>query len=219
MIFKSVKDGCLLDASNSMYPSVLRGFDHGEESFSLPTSTYFGFVVNGNYELHRQNQHFATLQTGMYFSATGPFTLKGKGEMIVIERLGYRGLMQFGGPVEEVGRLCYIDNSNTTMILPPPRMGDPVFNLLVFPPKVIQTPHIHPTVRLGVVYEGEGECILPNQKPLALKPGIAFLLAEGAVHSFNSFDKKLKIIAFHPDSDTGPTDASHPMLNRTYTKI
>lgn len=218
MIFKMVKDGCLLDASATMYPSVLKGFAKGEESFPLPTSTYFGFVLNGKYELHRNGSHFATLQQGMYFSAPGPFTLKGTGEIIVIERLGYRGLIQFGGPVEDVGRLCYIDNSNTTIILPPPRMGDPVFNLLVFPPKVIQTPHIHPTVRLGVVYEGEGECVTPHQK-LPLKPGIAFYLPEGAVHSFNSFDNKLKIIAFHPESDTGPTDDSHPMLNRTFTKF
>lgn len=218
MMYKMVKEGCVLDASATMYPSVLKGFGRCDENFALPTSTYFGFVLNGKYELQRQGQHYMTLQGGMYFSAPGPLHIKGDGEIIVIERVGYRGLLHVGGPVEDSGRLCYIDNSNTTIIIPPPRMGDPVFNLLVFPPKVIQTPHIHPTIRLGVVFEGEGECVMPNQK-LPLKPGMAFYLPEGLVHSFNSFDGKLKIIAFHPDSDTGPTDDSHPMLNRTFTKF
>ena len=26
----------------------------------------------------------------------------------------------------------------------------------------------------------------------------------------------MDVVAFHPDSDWGPTDAAHPMLNRTY---
>jgi hypothetical protein len=26
----------------------------------------------------------------------------------------------------------------------------------------------------------------------------------------------MDVIAFHPDSDWGPTDEKHPMLNRTY---
>lgn len=218
MIFKAIKNGCVLDASGTMYPSVLKGYEQANETFVASTSTYFGFVVSGEYQLLRTQKPFAVVSKGMYFSTTGPFDLKGSGEIIVVEKLGYRGLQQFGGPVEDSGRLCYIDNCSTTIILPPPRMGDPVFNLLVFPPNVRQTMHIHPTVRLGVVYEGEGECITPHQPPLPLTPGMAFYLAEGAAHCFNSFDKKLKIIAFHPESDTGPTDGSHPMLNRTYTK-
>jgi hypothetical protein len=28
----------------------------------------------------------------------------------------------------------------------------------------------------------------------------------------------LDVIAFHPDSDWGPTDGTHPMLNRTYLR-
>lgn len=219
MIFKPIRDNCVLDATSSMYPCQLNGFTKLDREFAVPTSTYFGFVVSGQYQFSRQGRSQVSLEKGMYFSSVGAFHLQGDGEIVVIEKMGYRGLQQFGGPVEDTGRLCYIDNCSTTMIVPPPRLGDPVFNLLVFPPQIRQTMHIHPTVRLGVVFEGEGECVTPGAAPLPLKPGMAFYLAEGAAHCFNSFDGKLKIVAFHPDSDVGPTDGNHPMLSRTYTKF
>jgi hypothetical protein len=44
----------------------------------------------------------------------------------------------------------------------------------------------------------------------------------GGVHRFLTTDAQLDVIAYHPDSDWGPTDTEHPMLNRTWvdgTKI
>ena len=30
------------------------------------------------------------------------------------------------------------------------------------------------------------------------------------------WDEALRVIAYHPDTDTGPTHTDHPMINRTY---
>jgi hypothetical protein len=34
-------------------------------------------------------------------------------------------------------------------------------------------------------------------------------------HAFQTFDAPMNVIAFHPDSDFGPEDEFHPMINRT----
>jgi len=219
MQFSEVKNNCILDASKTMYPSILSGITQGTLSLKNETSTYYGFVNHGNFTIKMKSSPAQNLVKGMYFSVTGSAEFSGDGQAIVIERVGYRGMNQFGGPVEDKGRLCYIDNCSTSIIIPPARLGDPVFNLLVFPPNTNQTMHIHPTVRLGIVYEGHGECVMPNRDPLPLKPGMAFYLYEEAAHCFRSFGETMKIIAFHPDSDVGPTDETHPMLSRTYTKF
>jgi hypothetical protein len=52
----------------------------------------------------------------------------------------------------------------------------------------------------------------------ALKPGVAFVIEPNLLHSFESGPDGLNVIAYHPDSEGGPTDESHPMLNRTYLK-
>ena len=57
---------------------------------------------------------------------------------------------------------------------------------------------------------------MPEQKELVpLIPGYAFIIETDAVHSFNTLDDTMDIIAFHPDFDTGMTDDDHPMINRT----
>ena len=42
------------------------------------------------------------------------------------------------------------------------------------------------------------------------------MLVEQELHSFKTSDNYMDIIAFHPDSDTGPTDGNHSMINRTF---
>lgn len=219
MKFLDITKNAVMDASDTMYPAILNTIVKGTLEMTSATSTYFGFIIQGNFSVKTAQAPQQDLIGGMYFSVTGPSTFTGEGKAIVIEKLGYRGMNQIGGPVEEKGRLCYIDNCSTSIIIPPPRMGDPVFNLLVFPPETRQTMHIHPSIRLGVVFEGEGECCLADNTKTPLKPGMAFYLQEGQPHCFNSFGKPMKIIAFHPDSDIGPTDESHPMLSRTYTEF
>jgi hypothetical protein len=35
------------------------------------------------------------------------------------------------------------------------------------------------------------------------------------LHSFATKDEPMRVIAYHPDSDFGPTHEDHPMINRT----
>lgn len=218
--FSQLISGQVFSALQTMYPCILHGVKDQEtfKASSDTSSSYYGFVYEGSFELSYGNT-VCRLPANSFFCCPQKFEIKSlssKSSAIIIERRGYHGLFQVGLVEEEGGRLCYIDNASTTILIPPPRLGDPVLNLLVFPENIVQTPHIHPTIRLGMVFEGSGECLLSSGEKIPLTPGLLFYLPERIVHSFNSHEKGLKIIAFHPDSDVGPTDSSHPMLSRTY---
>jgi len=45
---------------------------------------------------------------------------------------------------------------------------------------------------------------------------MAWRIPSGCLHSFFTFDESMDVLAWHPDSDFGPTDENHPMKNRTY---
>jgi quercetin dioxygenase-like cupin family protein len=213
-----VRDIChdiMQNCRTSMYPSLLIGHTQGETVLQEESDHSFGVVTAGELELVSENAGTHVLKSGMYFSSPGPTTVRGGGTAALFVRKGYRGLFQIGGPTEPFGRLCYIDNCRTTVLVCPPRAGDPVLNLLTFPAGIRQTPHIHPTIRLGAVLAGSGRCVLADGKKIDLKPGMAFYLGEGLIHCFHS-DEALQIIAYHPDSDEGFTDQKHPMLSRTY---
>jgi hypothetical protein len=46
-------------------------------------------------------------------------------------------------------------------------------------------------------------------------PGLAFVIPADSLHSFTTENEALRVIAYHPDSDFGPTHEDHPMVNRT----
>jgi len=121
----------------------------------------------------------------------------------------------YGGPIEEHGRLKYIDGCTDSLLIPPVIKGDPCFNHLHFPKHITQTPHTHPSIRAGLVYRGNGECLLGDGTIIPLTKGNVFLLVPEGVHSFNTKEETMDIIVFHPDSDFGPEHDEHPMINRT----
>lgn len=177
----------------------------------------FGFVVAGTTRI----QHLgggstrAELGAGMYFALDSQWSVLGEGQLLSIVCLRFSGLNQFGGPVESEGRLRYIDNCTDSLLIPPTKLGDPCLNLLVFPPGVQQTPHTHPSFRAGIVIGGRGECLF-DEESRPLNPGDLFQIPAGRRHCFHSHGREgLRVIAFHPDSDYGPTDQVHPMINRT----
>jgi mannose-6-phosphate isomerase-like protein (cupin superfamily) len=61
---------------------------------------------------------------------------------------------------------------------------------------------------------GHGHCITPNGKT-PLVPGQVFVIPEESQHSFHTAGEALRVIAYHPESDFGPTDETHPMVNKT----
>lgn len=199
----------------NQFPSSLYGFT-GEQylSFEHLESTYYGFVLDGNPVL-KYGDLDIPLKKGMYFCIPGGNGSIHNGSGMVIEKLDYRGIFSVGGPIEEKGRLKYIDGCTDSLLIPPIKKGDPCLNALYFPSSINQTQHTHPSDRIGLVFKGHGFCITPTET-IDLLEGHLFIIHQEGIHSFRTESKEeLVVIAFHPDSDFGPEDENHPMINRT----
>ncbi len=220
------------------YYSVING--HGIDIHE--GRSYYGFVHSGVLCIRgNKDGHGTLLSEGQFFSRVGDFHFDSHylGSAVVIEvfhgrgiypQTKFRAMSLYGGPIEAVGRLNYIDQCTDSILVPPVKLGDPCFNHLHFPKNIRQTMHIHPSHRIGIVAKGEGECITPFGI-LPLTKGMIFVIKESdgtkfaqgldgkdhelGSHCFNTYDQEMDVIAFHPDSDFGPTDIDHPMINRT----
>jgi len=209
------KSGLLSDLSDNKFPTKLYAFNDGDTFEAKLGSTYFVFQFEGFTGLFLNNcknyydlgdNHYACLIEGM---------LKFHGKAIVIERVNSYGIFSLGGPIEENGRLKYIDGCTDSLLVPPVRFGDACLNALFFPPNINQTQHTHPSMRVGLIVSGRGECITPEGN-IDLIPGQIFIIHEDGLHSFRTFeDSAMVVIAYHPDSNFGPKDEEHPMINRT----
>lgn len=207
----SLKTECSAELCDTTFPTSLHSWR--EEALNLGANgTHFGYVFQGNALLETDNGIFR-LREKMYFCVAGSLKIS-EGAGIIATRLDYTGIFGIGGQIEDKGRLRYIDGCRDTLLIPPILQGDPCLNALYFPPAIRQTPHTHPSVRVGIVAKGHGECVTP-QKVFPLNEGQAFIIAPEALHSFNTFDAEMIVIAYHPDSDFGPTHENHPMINRT----
>lgn len=228
----SVDEGFVdLDARDTMYPTYGFLLKDDEAVIGNPEfrwSTLYGFsdgyttlAVNGT-EIRLQPKEYVCYPMGEY-----SLSLVAKGTFFGVLRLGFSGQFIIG-EVEKRGRLCYIDGCSDSLLVYPPRQGDPSLNSLHFPPAINQSFHTHPSIRMGYVADGEGYACFgydPAKMYHAdrsihepLKKGSAFLLSEQELHRFKTDDSGMTVIAFHPDGDWGPTDQNHTMLNRTYIK-
>lgn len=215
----SITNGLLKDLTISMYPTLVWGYEKGGAEFTRQFSCYYCFALEGKIEIKQADGTARwDFLPGMYLSSSSPFVLSGTGKVMVIERLGYRGFFNLGGPVENRGRLTYIDQCTSSLLIPPSRMGDPCLNLLHFPENIKQTSHIHPTIRVGCVVGGEGWAIDSRGNETPLYKNDCFFIDQNIRHCFMTKERTLSVVAYHPDSDWGPTDQVHPMLNRTYLK-
>ncbi|MFO0757916.1 MAG: AraC family ligand binding domain-containing protein [Byssovorax sp.] len=214
-------DGDTLDCRRTMYPCTLTVHRGGARKIGSPTSTSYGFVVSGEARLRSQGFDLRA-GAGTFFCIPDELELEADDRVVVMERYGFRGLLT-AGRIEPTGRLSYIDGCSDTILVSPPRWGDSVLNHLHFPRGIDQSQHTHPSVRLGVVARGEGIAYSRGTAGKAgweqkLAPGCVFLLHAHEMHSFRTVESavEMDVIAFHPDSDWGPTDGVHPMLNRTF---
>ena len=205
---------CLANSCDDQFPTALHAWK--EDALELfDNGTHFGFVSCGNPVLRTRNGEFV-LSEKMYFSVPGNFSIAG-GSGIVVTRLDYQGLFSIGGRIETTGRLRYIDGCTDTLLIAPPVLGDPCLNALYFPKNIRQTPHTHPSARVGIVASGAGTCVLPDEL-VPLQTGQAFVIAPDALHSFNTEHEEMVVIAYHPDSDFGATHENHPLINRTFVE-
>lgn len=213
-----LKNAETIDRSDFFYPSACQILKNKTDlSQAYPKATIYGVClgptkisINGS-ELKLQNEAYFSLCT----QNTKKLIVEPEVSVVLFIRYGYRGFDQVGLNCENSGRLSYIDGCTDSTLISPPRYGDPSLNLLCFPPKTVQSFHRHPTLRFGVILEGAGFADT-EQNSIPLKPHDAFLVTENEAHRFRTKSKSMRLIAFHPDSDFGPKDSDHAMLNRTY---
>jgi hypothetical protein len=221
----SKRDGLLKDLSTDRYPVKLYGWGYtGRPLAVVAGGTHFGFVVEGSAQISTYHAGFEqtfTLIKGMYFCIPGSVSVRG-GSGIIISSLNYDGMFSIGGPIEEKGRLLYMNGCSDSLLIPPTMKGDPCFNHLHFPSGTQQARHTHPSMRIGVVTGGKGRCVIPGSIDgtgadieIPLTPGHIFVIPANGQHSFFTDDSTLDVVAYHPDSDMGPTHDDHPMVNRT----
>lgn len=206
-----LETGLMFDYSNNQYPTRLHGLVGEEQMHMKSGSTYYLYVQQGTVWI----DGLWPVHAGMYASAARGHLYGNKvAKAILIERIGQHGTFMIGGPIEVRGRLKYIDGCTDSLLVPPVMKGEPCLNHLHFPVGIDQTSHTHPSMRVGIVTKGHGECVTPHDT-YELRPGMAFIIHQDGEHKFRTLNECMDVIAYHPDSDFGPTHEEHPMLNRT----
>lgn len=180
--------------------------------------THYGYVHQGFVQFAYDGAPFF-LPAGFYFSIPDTVTLTPQGEALIflVSAQNQRGFFHIGR-IEREGRLKYINGCTDSLLIPPVKMGDPCLNLLYFPPNTDQTMHTHPSDRIGMVLSGNGICITEDSRGRMEHPLIAgrfFCIHAEGQHKFQTVDSEMRVLAYHPDSDFGPQDEDHPMINRT----
>lgn len=224
-LIQKLAHGLMADFSEEEYAAKVYGYNRmAYEGSAKPLllaeetvpSTAYGYVASGELTLDNGDGEPRTVKEGQYFCV--PYQrllIEGLARAFFASRLDYVGLPMVGGPVENRGRLKYIDGCSDSLLIGPPVMGDPCFNLLHFPPGIDQTKHTHPTIRAGLIHSGLGAChTAEGTEPL--RPGDMFILFPEAIHAFSTVGTEgMTLTVFHPDTDMGPSHEDHPMLNRT----
>lgn len=205
--------GVLCEISDGTNPFELWGWSQRTTWQPSRRGTHYGAVTSGTVIVSCRSGAF-TLVEGMVFCVPGELELGGAGNVFGITALGYAGLFQAVGPIEQFGRLRYIDGCTDSLLVPPQIQGEPCLNHLHFPPHTDQSRHTHPSFRAGVVLRGAGTCRTATEN-IALVPGAMFYIPTDLAHGFHTADHSMDVIAFHPDSDFGPQHDDHPMINRT----
>ncbi|HEX4965992.1 MAG TPA: AraC family ligand binding domain-containing protein [Thermoanaerobaculia bacterium] len=221
--------GELMRDGDPRFPTIVYGFDsvceqnagRRTEEVAIPAvGACYGYVESGEVTVRASDggHHGMTLGPEMFFSTANGARVRFAvpGRIVVIQAVGYRGFNLGGGPIEERGRLRYIDTCSDTVLVASPLLGDPCLNHLHFPTGVDQTEHTHPSTRAGMIARGGGWCMTPSGR-YALSPGRIFHIPRDGRHRFaTEGGASMDVIAYHPDSDFGPTHEEHPMVNRTW---
>jgi hypothetical protein len=210
---------------DSMYPCEVKHVVTTNNIEQLPIFEYvtcYGYVITGSISASFNKDDIRIISYGQYFCLTGKqlsISVEQNTNVAIFFRYGFKGQNVVGGPLEQSGRLMYIDGCSDSLLVYPPRLGDPSLNHLHFPRGIDQSFHIHPSIRLGVVVKGQGIADVKTQgniESIPLEQSTVFVLQEREEHRFRTLDSEMDVIAFHPDGDWGPTDHNHTMLNRTY---
>lgn len=181
-----------------------------------PDASHFITILDGEMIIDNDGIK-ATLKDYCYGTFPGDAELSGNGNAIIVSSINYKSMALFGGPLETDGRLNYVDGCTNSLLLAPPVKGEPCLNFLNLPSGTHQTPHTHPTIRVGMVVSGYGRCGT-KAEPLIFEKGSVFIIPPNALHSFQTDEANIRIILFHPDSVVGPVDTDQTMLNNTFVE-
>lgn len=178
----------------------------------------FGYINKGYLKV-KIDEVVLKIDEGFYFSLPANFKIlevSDKYQFALWIQKEYNPMVQVG-KVEDYGRLNYIDGCHDSMLVHPIKKGNPCLNALYMPEGVNQTAHTHPSLRSGFIITGGAKCIAENGE-FVLEGGQIFYLESDTIHKFRtdfSDYLRMKLVAFHPDSDFGAEDENHPMINRT----
>lgn len=174
-------------------------------------STAYGVILRGHAEIEGRR-----VNAGEFFCRKINSSLKIllTGKVVLFIKNKFQAPEVIAGIVEDNGRVNYIDGCKDSLLLAPATLGDPCLNALYFPPGVTQTFHTHPSIRAGAVLRGNGWAD-HETGTTKLETGDTFWLPIGERHRFRTENESMTVIAYHPDSDWGPIDEVHPMINRT----
>lgn len=206
---------------DSMYPAA--NWMLIQQTQTLPEYTKWGSLYGYSFSdsTITIGNKIHELENNQYFSlfiGNNSVIVETTSQLFLVVKLGYK-CQNTVGWAEEKGRLSYIDGCTDSLLVYPPRQGDPSLNLLHFPSGIDQSQHTHPSIRIGCVIDGHGVSdTWSNGVQLShdLVTGVNFCLEENELHRFRTSDSSMTVIAWHPDGDWGPTDHNHTMLNRTY---
>jgi len=188
----------------------------GEPVFIKPLGGCFISVQKGSIKSKFTTKSIEVDSTMWQSTTSGAEIILNENTVVsIFQRIDYVG-MDTIGVLEKDGRLKYIDGCKDSILFQPIVKGYPCFNALYMPIGVRQTMHTHPSTRAGIILEGNAYCETP-EKTYPLEAGMIFFLPKEGLHKFRTDHKDgyLKLLAYHPDSDFGPDDQFHPMINKT----
>jgi mannose-6-phosphate isomerase-like protein (cupin superfamily) len=188
----------------------------GEVTHLDADSSHYVVVCDGDFIVSSGNRTHH-LSDGCFGSFPGAIQLQGSGRALIVSTVGYQSQLLAGGPIEDKGRLRYVDGCTSSLLLSPPVRGEPCLNFMHLPCRISQTLHTHPSLRAGIILSGRGQCET-EAGTFDFLPGTVFFIPPNLAHSFQSRDETLRIVIYHPDSDSGPTHTDHTMLNRTFIR-
>lgn len=215
MLLFNLGDHQDIDARSTMYPSYSHTVYRQTRTLKVNYSTIYGYAFGEGRILIGDKEYFIKNQNYFSFPVRDEKVVISTPSLIfTVVRLGFLG-QQVVGLAENIGRLSHIDGSSNTLLVYPPRSGNPSLNFLYLPLNIEQDFHSFPTLRMGCVVNGKGYATLKGEEK-ELSPGSIFCLEPQELHRFRTENSDMRIIAYQPDSDWGPADENHTTLNKTY---
>jgi quercetin dioxygenase-like cupin family protein len=185
-----------------------------DRRLELAAGSHLGYILTGSPQLHLADGSVYPLQPGSHFCVPAGATIEGAAASgVVMTHHGFQGAFMLGGPLQNLGKLAYINGGRSDLLLPPNYLGDPCLHELHFPVGVEQTMHYHESDRIIAIISGAGCCVTPTER-MEFHPGQVFRIPAGEYHKFMTTDLPLRLVVFHPDSDIGFVRDSHPLLPR-----